>query len=46
VRAADDDGAHRVVVPCLRQRRQQRIDQVHAERIDRRTVEHDLGDIA
>ena len=27
VRAADDDGAHRFVVPRLRQRRQQRIDQ-------------------
>ena len=44
--AADDDGAHRFVVPRFRHRRQQRVDQVHAERIDRRAIEHDLGNIA
>ena len=46
VGTADDNGAHRFVIPRLRKRRQQRIDQVHAERIDRRAIEHDLGNIA
>ena len=46
VRAADDDGANRFVVPGLRKRRQQRIDQLHAQRIDRRAIQHDLGNIA
>ena len=44
--AADDDGANRFVVLRLRQRRQQPIDQVHAERIDRPAIEQDLGNIA
>ena len=46
LRAADDDGANGFVVPRFCQRRQQRVDQRHAQRVDRGAVEHDLGDIA
>jgi hypothetical protein len=44
VQTTDDDGGDRWIVFCLLQRGQQRVDQRHAQRIDRRPVEHDLGD--
>src|SRR4029078_3127487 len=46
VRAADDDRAYRRVVLGSHQRREHRIDQRLAQRIDRRGGEDDLGNIA